>query len=172
MIMHHRSATLVAALLLWGSALAAQTPAADSAAAAELAALRAAAAGATATADTNPAPQQARLGANAQNPEISVTGDFRMNAVHPGPQVDNFVAREFEVGFQSALDPFSTAKITLSVADGQASVEEGYIFFTSLPGHVRLDLGRFRQQVGELNRWHLHALPEDEYPLVGEGGNV
>ena len=29
-----------------------------------------------------------------------------------------------------------------------------------------MDFGKFRQQVGELNRWHLHALPEDEYPLV------
>jgi hypothetical protein len=157
-----RFATLVAGLLLAGRALSAQTPA-DSA---ELAALRAAAAGATATADTNPAPQQARLGANAMNPEISVTGDFRMNAYHPDPQVDNFVAREFEVGFQSALDPFSTAKITLAIEDGEANVEEGYLYFTALPGHLRLDLGRFRQQVGELNRWHLHALSTDEYPLV------
>jgi hypothetical protein len=31
---------------------------------------------------------------------------------------------------------------------------------------VRLDVGKFRQQFGELNRWHLHALPETEYPLV------
>src|SRR5262249_53007499 len=111
-------------------------------------------------------PQQAKLGANALNPEISVTGDLRQNYVHPGPQTDNFVAREFEFGFQSALDPYSTAKITMSVEDGQASVEEGYLYFTALPGHLRLDLGRFRQQVGELNRWHLHAVPEDEYPLV------
>ena len=26
--------------------------------------------------------------------------------------------------------------------------------------------GNIRQQVGDLNRWHLHALPETEYPLV------
>ena len=161
-----RSASLCAVLLLSGSALAAQTPAADSAAAAELAALRAAAAGETANADTSTAPRQAKLGANAMNPEISVTGDFRMNAYRPDPQVDNFVAREFEVGFQSALDPFSTAKVTLSVEDGVASIEEGYLYFTALPGHLRVDLGRFRQQVGELNRWHLHALSTDEYPLV------
>jgi hypothetical protein len=29
-----------------------------------------------------------------------------------------------------------------------------------------LDLGKFRQQVGDLNRWHAHALPETQYPLV------
>ena len=46
------------------------------------------------------------------------------------------------------------------------SIEEGYVYWTSLPGHFRLDIGKFRQQVGELNRWHRHALPEGEYPLV------
>ncbi|MFN8571045.1 MAG: hypothetical protein U0132_03240 [Gemmatimonadaceae bacterium] len=144
----------------------------------ELAALRAAAAAAVRR-DTSaaPRPAQTRLGQNALNPEISGTGDVRMHGRRPGPQTDNFSPREFEVAFQSALDPFSTAKIFLSVEDGQVSLEEGYAYFTSLPAHLRLDAGQFRQQVGELNRWHLHALPEDEYPLVlrrfaGEDGMV
>jgi hypothetical protein len=199
MKMLSRTATSVAAVLLWGSALAAQTPDStarrqqrtlDSLAAAlramqvrmdslvraraggdtsgtdELAALRAAASAAGADSSAAARPQQARLGANAMNPEISVTGDIRANYFNPGPQVDNFLAREFEVGFQSALDPFSTAKVFLTVEDGQVGLEEGYLYFTALPGHLRLDLGQFRQLVGELNRWHLHALNEDEYPLV------
>jgi hypothetical protein len=131
----------------------------------ELAALRAAAT--AATADSAPAqPQQAKLGQNALNPEISVTGDLRANAWKPGPQTNNFEAREFEFAFQSALDPFATAKVILSVTPEGAEVEEGYAFFTALPAHLRLDAGRFRMLVGELNRWHAHALPEDEYPLV------
>ena len=138
----------------------------DSSGGDELAALRAAAGAAAADSSANARPQQARLGQNALNPEISVTGDLRVNAFHPGPQTNNFTAKEFEFGFQSALDPYTTAKITMSVGDAGASVEEGYIYFTALPGHLRLDLGRFRQQMGELNRWHLHAVPEDEYPLV------
>ena len=36
----------------------------------------------------------------------------------------------------------------------------------AFPGRLRVDVGKFRQQVGDLNRWHLHALPETEYPLV------
>ncbi len=136
----------------------------------ELAALRAAASAASAdSANAAAQPRQARLGQNALNPEISVTGDIRVGAANPrasGSDGDNFVAREFELGFQSALDPFATAKIFASFEGGQASIEEGYIFFPVLPGHVRLDVGRFRQEVGELNRWHLHAVPEDEYPLV------
>jgi len=133
----------------------------------ELAAIRAAAAAAGATGDTTPPAQQTpRLGQNALNPEISVTGDLRGNAWFQGQQIDNFVPREFEVGFQSALDPFSTAKVFLSAGEEGVEIEEGYAFLTSLPAHTRLDIGKFRQQIGELNRWHLHALPEDEYPLV------
>jgi hypothetical protein len=131
----------------------------------ELAAVRAAAAAATAD-SAAAAPRQTRLGQNALNPEISITGDFRASYYDPGPQTDNFIAREFEFGFQSALDPYSTAKIFITAEDGEFAIEEGYVYYTGLPGHTRLDAGVFRQSVGELNRWHLHALPEDEYPLV------
>lgn len=131
----------------------------------ELAALRAAAA-TTDSAALGAQPQQARLGQNALNPEISVSGDLRATARQPGPQKNSFEAREFEVGFQSALDPFATAKVFASFADGAAAVEEGYLFFPALPGGFRLDVGRFRQEIGELNRWHLHAVTADEYPLV------
>src|SRR2546423_1099265 len=100
------------------------------------------------------------------NPEISVTGDVRASAQRPGIQRDNFDPREFEIGFQSALDRYSTAKIFVSLEAGQVTLEEGYAYWTGLPGHIRLDVGKFRQQFGELNRWHLHAVPETEYPLA------
>jgi hypothetical protein len=76
------------------------------------------------------------------------------------------VAREFEFAFQSALDPYSSTKIFLAAEEDGIGIEEGYIYYTGLPGRLRLDLGKFRQQVGDLNRWHGHALPETEYPLV------
>lgn len=145
----------------------------------ELAAIRAAAAQAGgapaptpsgAAADTNaappPAPEpQAPRNASALNPEISATGDVRLVA-RDGRQRDNGVAREFEVAFQSALDPYSDTKIFLTFENEEVGVEEGYIYWTGLPGRLRLDVGKFRQQLGDLNRWHLHALPETEYPLV------
>ena len=139
----------------------------------DLAALRAAAA-ATVGRDTTQAADTAagrrfvgRERNQAQlNPEISVTGDVRGYGTATGVQRDNFDPREFEIGFQSALDPYSHTKIFVSLEGGQVSVEEGYAYWTGLPGHVRLDVGKFRQQFGELNRWHLHAVPESEYPLV------
>ncbi len=100
------------------------------------------------------------------NPEISATGDVRLRGNRPGPQEDNVDVREFEFSFQSALDPYSNTKVFFTFEDGQVDIEEGYIYWTGLPGGFRVDLGRYRQQIGELNRWHLHALPESEYPLV------
>ncbi|MGE5801252.1 MAG: hypothetical protein ACM358_03260 [Gemmatimonadota bacterium] len=146
----------------------APAPAAD-----ELAALRAAASQAAggkdtvSVADTSNAPFVGRERNQSQlNPEIGVTGDVRAYAVPGEVQRDNFDPREFEIGFQSALDPYSHTKIFVSLESGQVSLEEGYAYWTGLPGRLRLDVGKFRQQFGELNRWHLHALPETEYPLV------
>ncbi len=147
----------------------------------DLASLRAAAAAAAGRTDTTPkAPEQTQFvgrerNQNQLNPEISVTGDVRAYGTAPGVQRNNFDAREFEVGFQSALDPYSHTKIFISYENGSVSVEEGYAYWTGLPGHIRFDIGKFRQQFGELNRWHLHAVPETEYPLairsyLGEDG--
>ncbi len=150
---------------------AARGPARDTTVGDELAALRAAAAsaagGAPQRSDTGtPTPFVGRERNQAQlNPEISVTGDVRAYGTAPGVQRDNFDPREFEIGFQSALDPYSTTKIFVSLENGEVSVEEGYAYWTGLPGRIRLDVGKFRQQFGELNRWHLHAVPEAEYPL-------
>jgi hypothetical protein len=146
----------------------------------DLAALRAAAAAAAGQAPPRAAgdtttPQPSReapaqpsggpRGANLLNPEISATGDIRLVA-RDGRQHDNGVAREFELALQSALDPYSNTKIFLTFEQDAVGVEEGYVYWTGLPGRIRLDVGKFRQQVGDLNRWHLHALPETEYPLV------
>jgi hypothetical protein len=104
--------------------------------------------------------------ASLANPEVSITGDVRAGIDRPGPQTRSFIPREFELGLQSALDPFSVAKVFISYSEEGVDIEEAYAYWTGLPGHFRVDFGKFRQQVGELNRWHLHALPEDEYPLV------
>jgi hypothetical protein len=137
----------------------------------ELAALRAAAGGAARGDSVSPAvpPGAAPAGprgANLLNPEISATGDVRFVARDESPQENNALAREFEFAFQSALDPYSSTKVFLTVADEELGIEEGYIYWTGLPGGIRADVGKFRPQIGDLNRWHLHGLPETEYPLV------
>ena len=100
------------------------------------------------------------------NPEISVTGDLHAAIQTDGEQHDNFELREVEFSFQAALDPYSHTKIFAGVHEGGIEIEEGYFYYTGLPARVRLDLGVFRQQLGELNRWHVHSVPETDYPLA------
>ena len=117
----------------------------------------------------------------ALNPEISanvdVFGHLNTDDIHE----QNFVPREFEFSFQSALDPYSRAKIFVSHhsagpelvpfeegeghahgeagGEGGIEIEEGYVEWVGLPAGIGLKLGKFLQRFGTLNRWHAHALP-------------
>lgn len=105
---------------------------------------------------------------NQLNPEISMTGDMVGFATHhAGQNREDFDAREFELNIQSALDPFSVTKWTLAFSPEEGvDIEEGYVSYANLPGGLRLTAGKFRQNFGVLNRWHLHALPQIDYPLA------
>jgi len=135
----------------------------------ELARLRAAAASQVAAAPpaerpaSAPGASEGRRSLSALNPEISFTGLVLASASDANRE--EFSLQEFELDLQSALDPFSRTHFTISVGD-QVDIEEGYITYTSLPGGLSLSAGKFRQQFGVLNRQHLHALPQNEYPLA------
>ena len=127
----------------------------------------------------------------ALNPEISLNGDLYGSIHSDNPRSENFIPREFEFAFVSALDPYARAKVFLAVEEdrgrievfpgdlGEASgaavgVEEGYVEWVALPGGLRLKVGRFSQQFGQLNRWHSHALHFQSRSLphlafIGEG---
>ncbi|HEX5005297.1 MAG TPA: hypothetical protein VFV65_08265 [Gemmatimonadales bacterium] len=147
-------------------------PAPPAAEADPLAAIRAAAdstAAAAGATDTTRTPSAASSGGprsqNALNPEISATGDVQFSA-ESGVQGLDLQLAEVELSFQAALDPYSATKIFLTWGADEIGVEEAYIYWTGLPGKVRADVGKYRMAVGELNRWHRHALPETNYPLV------
>lgn len=121
------------------------------------------------------APETSRVAAagsernlNRLNPEISITGDLvGFYTDHGGEDREDFDAREFELNFQSALDPFSLTKWTLAFSPEEGvDIEEGYVSYTNLPGGLGLTAGKMRQTFGVLNRWHLHALPQLDYPLA------
>ena len=116
----------------------------------------------------------------ALNPEISVNADIFGHLNKDDATENNFFPREFEISLISNLDPFSRAKVFLShhaagaeiapfedaghaheheAGGGGFGVEEGYVEWVGLPGGLRLKLGKFFQQFGQLNRWHAHALP-------------
>ncbi len=79
---------------------------------------------------------------------------------------ENLEVQEFELDLQAALDPYSRTRLTVAMHGEEVEIEEGYIVYPSLPGGLELTFGKFRQQFGVLNRQHLHALPQSEYPAV------
>ena len=101
---------------------------------------------------------------NRLNPEISFTGILLGNA--SGSDREEFQAEEFELDLQSALDPFTRTRWTLAFGEEGIEIEEGYVLYNALPAGLQLTAGKFRQRFGPLNRQHLHALPQSNYPLV------
>lgn len=164
----------------------------------ELGALREAAreAAETASRDTSRESEGSRTrNLNRLNPEISLTGDIVgvfTDPVDDGSDV-RAVPREFELSIQSALDPYSRAKVFISHHEdvgiagtpafahghgpeddeeghdeeeaGELEIEEGYIQWVGLPGGLGAKAGKFRQEIGLYNRWHDHALLEVQRPL-------
>ena len=102
------------------------------------------------------------------NPEISVSGDFIGHYRHqPGTRErTDAEIRGLELNFQSYLDPFSRMKATTHISDEGVDVEEVYFTRFSMFENANLDLGRFRQQFGVVNRWHEDALDQIQYPLA------
>jgi hypothetical protein len=127
------------------------------------------------------------------NPEISVNGDvFFVGGDNLRTEMQ---PRHFELDFQSYLDPYTRMKVVFgyegshsewAYADhdhehengdeehdhegedehGGFELEEGYLSWINLPGNTALTVGKKRQQFGVLNRWHMHALPQTDFPWV------
>ncbi|MBN2316941.1 MAG: hypothetical protein JXM79_23645 [Sedimentisphaerales bacterium] len=102
------------------------------------------------------------------NPEISVSGDFIAFYRHQPETRERTDAeiRGVELNFQSYLDPFSRLKATTHISDEGVDVEEAYFTRFNVLGNATLDLGRFRQPFGVVNRWHEDALDQVQYPLA------
>ena len=102
------------------------------------------------------------------NPEISVSGDFIAHYRHQPETRERADAeiRGVELNFQSYLDPFSRLKATTHISDEGIHAEEVYFTRFNIFENANLDLGRFRQPFGVVNRWHEDALDQVQYPLA------
>ncbi len=103
------------------------------------------------------------------NPEISVSGDFVGHYRHQDETRRRTDAeiRGLELNFQSYLDPYSRIKAVTHIhEDGEVHLEEAYLTHFTAFENATLDLGRFRQQFGVVNRWHEDALNQVQYPLA------
>lgn len=107
----------------------------------------------------------------AINPELSVTGDSRAQAVlnSDGFNADTrngFDYRVLGLHFQSSLDPFSFIKAVVEFSPDGVELGEVYATWSNLLPNVSVTAGKFRQQFGVVNRWHDHALDQYDYPLA------
>jgi len=102
------------------------------------------------------------------NPEISASGDFltyyrKQNGTRKRTDAE---IRGLELNIQSYLDPFSYMKATAHMSDEGVDIEEVYFTRFSALGTANLDIGRFRQPFGVVNRWHEDALDQIHYPMA------
>jgi hypothetical protein len=120
-------------------------------------------------AQVNPASVQPRTAPSA-NPNISVIGDFLAHYTSSERRHLNFNLEETEFSFQSTVDPYAKADFFYSVSrdaeTGKFSgeIEEGYLTTLSLPAHLQLKAGKFKQALGRVNTVHAHALPFIDMP--------
>jgi hypothetical protein len=120
------------------------------------------------------------------NPEISMTGELlgwylADEVVYPDPlgetstgepgfiptRGSRLYLREVELNVVAPLDPYTRGKFFLTLPEGGSlEIEEAYMQWINLPAGLSLKIGRFRNQFGQLNRWHEHALPNIDRPTV------
>jgi hypothetical protein len=105
------------------------------------------------------------------NPDISIIANFLTTAGrNPFSDEPVFALEEAEIAFQAFVDPYSRADFFFAVNAEGVEVEEGFITFTALPGHLLLKAGKMRAQFGKMNTLHTHNVPGADRPLVS--GNL
>ncbi len=110
----------------------------------------------------------------AINPEISIVGDGfakfhlqRDDWDYRSP-VDRNGAflRVLGFHFQANLDPYSWTKICVGVTPTGVALGEAYMTWNSILPRLSLTIGKFRQQFGIVNRWHVPGLDQFDFPLA------
>jgi len=116
------------------------------------------------------------------NPEISFVGDFSYDWANSDEIRDQFTLRGVELALQAPLDPYARFKAFLGAHQHVPMIEipgeehehgeitlgvgEAYMEWVALPLNTTVTVGKFRQQFGTLNRWHIHALPSVDSPFA------
>ncbi len=104
------------------------------------------------------------------NPDISVIGDFRGRYQSNYSRNVDAELHETELSLQSVVDPYARADFFVSFSHDtqsggfKAEIEEGYLTTLSLPAHLQLKAGKFKQVLGRINPIHSHALPFVDMP--------
>jgi len=98
------------------------------------------------------------------NPNISLIGQpvltWTDDPAEPGALRPVLSAGETELVLDDYLNPYASGYVTLSLADGEIALEEGYFtIFRGLPFNTALKGGKYRVPFGRLNQAHPHTYP-------------
>jgi hypothetical protein len=114
-------------------------------------------------------PQPIPTRTNAFNPDTSVVANFVAAAGrNPFSSQPSLQLSEAEVAFNAVVDPYARADFYLAAGPEGLEIEEGFLTFTSLPGHWLVKMGKMRAQFGKVNTLHTHRMPTADRPLVTE----
>ena len=117
---------------------------------------------------------------NLLNPQIAAFLDMGASLSTNGNNdaFNRFNLREAELDFRSAISPSADGVLILAIGeeieqtaggttiDTVFELEEGYIYFHTLPFDLTLKGGKFRNSFGRNNLLHTHALPQVTRPLA------
>ena len=130
-----------------------------------------------------PAPQPSATGTgqgNLFNPQITAFLDMGASVSTNGSNnaFNRFNLREAELDFRSAISPSADGVLILAIGeeieqtaggttiDTVFELEEGYIYFHTLPFDLALKGGKFRNAFGRNNLLHTHDMPQVTRPSV------
>ena len=103
--------------------------------------------------------------AGVVNPDISVVGQPVASWTNDADRTAEYRRVTFGVGetelvLDAALNPYARGFVNVSIADGQANIEEAYFtLLRGLPAGLELKGGRYRVGFGKLNAAHPHTYP-------------
>ncbi len=118
---------------------------------------------------------------NELNPAITVflDGGGSLSSRGENKALNRFNLREVELDLRAAISPAADGVLILTAEENieqdrsgrvdisrDVDIEEGYIFFHSLPHDLSLKLGKFRNAFGRNNVLHTHDLPQVTRPLA------
>lgn len=81
---------------------------------------------------------------------------------------DGFQVREVETVFSGSVDPYFDLFAQIVLSESEVELEEGYFTTTALPAGLQVKGGKFRSDIGYINRQHTHAWDFTDQPLVTE----
>lgn len=116
----------------------------------------------------------------ALNPEISIIGDFFMKGrlASPPSSGDSRTGQFFRVAglhLQSDLDPFSRTFFAMEFHPDEIELGEAFIDWNGLIPSLTVRAGKFLQNFGVINRWHMPSLDQFDNPLAATellGGKI